>query len=120
MEKDLKNFYEKKITPKEFQDKIEKEYFYVLCRYVLFNGLKEAIYIFDRNQTSTYIFSKFSNIQKEEIKQIKKKLFEVLLSFAAGSFISYAAGSISFGFSVSFAIEMGDRNLKNKIKEMLE
>src|SRR5436309_4090499 len=39
MEKDLKNFYEKKITPKEFQDKIEKEYFYVLCRYVLFNGL---------------------------------------------------------------------------------
>src|SRR5581483_5467504 len=72
MEKDLQNFYEKKISPKEFQDKIEKEYFYVLCRYVLFNGLKEAIFIFDRNQTSTYIFSTFSNIPKEEIKQIKK------------------------------------------------
>ena len=90
MEKDLQNFYEKKITPKEFQDKIEKEYFYVLCKHVLFNGLKEAIYIFDRNQTSTYIFSKFSNIPKEEIKQIKKnrEYFDELIKKGTCVFIN--------------------------------
>src|SRR5207237_3667422 len=96
MEKDLQNFYEKKITPKEFQDKIEKEYFYVLCKYVLFNGLKEAIYIFDRNQTSTYIFSKFSNIPKEEIKQIKKnrEYFDELIKKGTCVFINSSRESL--------------------------
>src|SRR5205807_1980313 len=71
-------------------EKIEKEYFYVLCKHVLFNGLKEAIYIFDRNQTSTYIFSKFSNIPKEEIKQIKKnrEYFDELIKKGTCVFIN--------------------------------
>ena len=90
LEKDLKNFYEKKITPTEFQNKIEKEYFVELCKSILFDRLKEAIYILDRNQTSTYIFSKFSNIPNQEIKQLKKnrEYFDELIKRGTCVFIN--------------------------------
>jgi ADP-ribose pyrophosphatase YjhB (NUDIX family) len=68
----LKEFYEGKILPIEFQRIIESHYFKILCEEILFDKKKEGRYILDRNQTSTYIFSKNSNISNEEIEDLKK------------------------------------------------
>lgn len=73
LKNDLQKFYEKQITPVEFQQKIELAYYSELCKKVLFDGYTaKTIYIFDRSQISTYIFSKHSDIPNNEIKQIKQ------------------------------------------------
>ena len=68
----LKEFYDKLILPIEFQRIIESHYFKILCKEILFDKKKEGRYILDRNQTSTYIFSKNSDIRKEEVEDLKK------------------------------------------------
>jgi len=69
---ELKKFYDKEISPIEFQRIIESHYFKILCEEILFDKKEEGRYILDRNQTSTYIFSKNSNISNEEIEDLKK------------------------------------------------
>jgi ADP-ribose pyrophosphatase YjhB (NUDIX family) len=68
----LKEFYDKVLIPIEFQRIIESHYFKILCEEILFDKKKERRYILDRSQTSTYIFSKNSNINNEEIEDLKK------------------------------------------------
>jgi len=58
-----------------FQEKIEKEYFKVLCDQVLFDEKKEETYVWDRSQQSTTIFARFNGMKEKEIQKLKSHEF---------------------------------------------
>src|ERR1041384_1872542 len=58
-----------------FQEKIEEEYFKVLCDRVLFDKKKEEIYVWDRSQQSTTIFARFNGMKEKEIQKLKSHEF---------------------------------------------
>ena len=88
--KEEKRFLNKEITEQEFQqlviekrlnstlvfqEKIEKEYFKIMCEQILFDKEKEKTYVWDRCQQSTTIFARFNKISEKEIQRLKSHEF---------------------------------------------
>ena len=67
----LQEFYERKITPTEFQNIVEMAYLEELVD-LLTNYTKDKPIIMDRTQTATEIFSKINGIDDTTIEQIKR------------------------------------------------
>jgi ADP-ribose pyrophosphatase YjhB (NUDIX family) len=83
----LQEFYEKKITPIEFQELIEMEYLLILMK-LLETPYSQSI-VFDRSQHATKIFSRYNKIPEEEIQRIKSNscYYEALLRDAERIYI---------------------------------
>ena len=68
----LKEFYERNITLLQFQKIIESKYYDIMCEEILFDGKERGNYILDRSQVSTIIFSKMGDLQREELRKLKR------------------------------------------------